>query len=76
LTTPGHSSKTLRPADLEIIMASNTQETRYKRSLRRKNMGKERKRKVRANGSTPAFAIHTPEADGNAPSMVGPKSDS
>ena len=57
-------------------MASNTQETRYKRHLRRKNMGKERKRKIRANGTTPAFAIHTPEADSNAPSMVSPKSDS
>lgn len=54
-------------------MASNTQETRYKRHLRRKNMGKERKRKIRANGTTPAFPIHTPEADANAPSMVSPK---
>jgi len=57
-------------------MASNTQETRYKRHLRRKNMGKERKRKLRIHGTTPAFAIHTPEADANAPSMVSPKSDS
>ena len=54
-------------------MASNTQETRYKRHLHRKNMGKERKRKIRANGTTPAFPIHTPEADANAPSMVSPK---
>ena len=48
-------------------MASNTTETRFKRSLRRKNMGKARKRKLRIHGTTPAFAIHTPEADANAP---------
>ncbi len=57
-------------------MASNTTETRFKRHLRHKNMGKERKRKARIHGTTPAFAIHTPEADANAPSMVSPKSDS
>lgn len=51
-------------------MASNTQETRYKRHLRRKNMGKGRKRKLRIHGTTPAFEIHTPEADANAPSMA------
>jgi len=57
-------------------MASNTTETRYKRHLRRKNMGKARKRNLRIHGTTPAFAIHTPEADANAPSMVSPKSES
>ncbi len=56
-------------------MASNTQETRFKRHLRRKNMGKERKRKLRIHGTTPAFAIHTPEADANAPAMVSPKAN-
>jgi len=56
-------------------MASNTQETRFKRHLRRKNMGKERKRKLRIHGTTPPFAIHTPEADANAPSMVSPKAN-
>ena len=54
-------------------MASNTQETRFKRHLRRKNMGKERKRKLRIHGTTPVFPIHTPEADANAPSMASPK---
>ena len=48
-------------------MASLTQTTRYRRRLRRKNAGKERKRKLRLHGTTPAFAIHTPEADKNAP---------
>jgi hypothetical protein len=76
LTTSFYGGKRLRPVDLEIIMASNTTETRFKRNLRRKNMGKERKRKLRIHGTTPAFAIHTPEADANAPSMVSPKSDS
>jgi hypothetical protein len=76
LTTAERSGKPVRPVDLEIIMASNTTETRFKRHLRHKNMGKERKRKARIHGTTPAFAIHTPEADANAPSMVSPKSDS
>ncbi|MEC7987329.1 MAG: hypothetical protein VX278_19315 [Myxococcota bacterium] len=51
-------------------MASLTQTTRYRRKLRRKNAGKERKRALRLHGTTPAFPIHTPEADANAPAEV------
>lgn len=48
-------------------MASYTKFTRFRRKLRRANMGKERKAKIRAHGTTPKFPIHTPEADANAP---------
>ena len=54
-------------------MASNTTETRFKRNLRRKKMGKARKTKLQNQGTTPKFAIHTPEADNNAPDQVSPK---
>ena len=54
-------------------MASNTTETRFKRKLRRKKMGKARKTKLQNQGTTPKFDIHTPEADQNAPSQVSPK---
>ena len=39
-------------------MASLTKKTMNKRRSRKKNMGKDRKRTLRAKGSTPAFAIH------------------
>jgi hypothetical protein len=55
---------------LEQIMASNTQETRFKRHLRRKNAGRARKAKLRNHGTTPVFAIHTPEADALAPNQA------
>lgn len=48
-------------------MASNTKTTRYKRKLRNKNAGKPRKAALRSNGTTPVFAVHTAEADANAP---------
>lgn len=48
-------------------MASNTTETRFRRKLRRKKMGKIRKAKLRNHGTTPVFPVHTPEADANAP---------
>jgi hypothetical protein len=48
-------------------MASNTQTTRYRRKLRKKNAGKPRKAMLRGKGTTPSFAIHTAEADANAP---------
>ena len=51
-------------------MASNTQETRFKRKTRRKNAGRARKARLNNHGTTPAFAIHTAEADANAPSMA------
>lgn len=51
-------------------MASNTQETMFKRALRQKNAGKKAKRQRNNHGTTPKFAIHTPEADANAPDQV------
>ena len=47
-------------------MASTTQQTEYRRELRRNKAGRDRKRRVRRDGTTPAFPIHTPEADANA----------
>lgn len=51
-------------------MASLTQTTRFKRKLKKKNMGKVNKRLRKNHGTTPAFAIHTPEADKNAPNQA------
>jgi len=54
-------------------MASNTTETRFRRKLRRKKMGTKRKAKLRNQGTTPKFPVHTPEADANAPEQVSPQ---
>ena len=54
-------------------MASLTQKTKFRRSLRKKNAGRKRKNRLARHGTTPAFAIHTPEADKNAPNEVSPK---
>jgi len=51
-------------------MASNTQETRFKRKTRRSNAGKARKARLNNHGTTPKFPVHTAEADANAPSMA------
>ena len=51
----------------ESTMASNTSITQFRRKLRNKNAGSARKSKLRTEGTTPAFPIHTPEADANAP---------
>jgi hypothetical protein len=48
-------------------MASKTAVTEARRHIRRKNAGAARKAKLRNHGTTPAFPIHTPEADANAP---------
>lgn len=56
-------------------MASDTQKTEYRRSIRKDKMGKERKRFARNHGSTPAFPLHTPEADANAPDQAKPTSN-
>ena len=47
-------------------MASNTKLTRFRRALREKKKGRERKAQLRRNGSTPKFTVHTPEATANA----------
>ena len=53
-------------------MASNTAETQYKRKLRNKNAGKKAKAARNNHGTTPAFPLHTPEADANAPEQARP----
>ena len=51
-------------------MASNTQQTEYRRKLRGKNAGKQRKHDLENKGTTTAFPIHTAEADANAPDQA------
>jgi hypothetical protein len=48
-------------------MASKTNVTWKRREQRRKNAGKARKAANRNHGTTPPFAIHTPEVDAAAP---------
>ncbi len=48
-------------------MATLTKITKFRRHLRRRKMGTDRKRTVNAKGTTPPFPIHTPEVDANAP---------
>ena len=48
-------------------MASKTAVTQYRRKLRAKNFNKRARRARENKGTTPAFAIHTPEADAAAP---------
>jgi hypothetical protein len=48
-------------------MASNTAQTEFRRKQIHKNAGHARKAQLRIHGTTPPFAIHTPEADANAP---------
>jgi len=58
----------------DLNMASNTKQTKFRRKLRRRKMGTDRKAELRKNGTTPAFPIHTAEADANAPKeQVSPK---
>lgn len=51
-------------------MASNTQETRFKRKQRRSKMGRAAKARRANHGTTPVFPIHTPEADALAPNQA------
>lgn len=53
-------------------MSSPTQKTEYRRSIRKDRMGRDRKRAARNHGTTPAFPIHTPEADANCPAEARP----
>jgi hypothetical protein len=48
-------------------MASKTNQTQYRRKLRLKNQGGDRKRTLEAKGTTPVFPVHTPEVDAAAP---------
>jgi hypothetical protein len=51
-------------------MASRTNKSQNRRRIRKKNQGREAKRIRRNKGSTPAFSVHTPEADKNAPNQA------
>jgi hypothetical protein len=53
-------------------MVSNTQQTERIRARRHKNAGQRRKRWARAHG-TPAFPIHQPGYDPNAPDAPNAK---
>ncbi len=53
-------------------MASNTKITKFRRALRQKKAGRDAKILRNRDGSTPAFPIHTPEADKNAPNQAKP----
>jgi len=53
-------------------MASRTNQTMNRRRIRKKNQGRDAKRIRRNKGSTPAFPVHTPEADENAPNQAKP----
>lgn len=56
-------------------MATLTSITRFRRKIRRANMGKTRKAQLR-KGTTPAFPVHTPEVDAAAPAaQVSPKNN-
>lgn len=53
-------------------MASNTQETTFRRKTRAKNAGAKRKSRLQNHGTTPSFPVHTADADKNAPNEVSP----
>ncbi|MEZ4316037.1 MAG: hypothetical protein R3F61_00965 [Myxococcota bacterium] len=48
-------------------MATLTKITKFRRKLRRKKMGKERKAAEQSKGTTPVFEIHSADAVKNAP---------
>jgi hypothetical protein len=56
-------------------MASKTAQTEFRRMLRRKNAGKQARRTRDNVGSTPAFPVHTPEADANAAAKTSAKAE-
>jgi hypothetical protein len=53
-------------------MASKTKVTEYRRKIRKANANRKAKNHRANHGTTPAFPIHTPEADANAPAQVSP----
>jgi hypothetical protein len=54
-------------------MASKTAVTMNRRHARKVNSGHKAKRQRVLHGTTPAYEIHTPEADAAAPNQVSPK---
>jgi len=53
-------------------MSSNSKQTKFRRALRLKKSGRKAKNARTNHGTTPAFPIHTPEADANAPMQAKP----
>ena len=57
-------------------MATLTKITKFRRKLRRSKMGRARKAAAVIHGTTPAFPIHTADADANAPkAQLSPKAE-
>jgi hypothetical protein len=54
-------------------MASKTKTTEFRRHIRNRNAGRKRKNQLENYGSTPAFPLHTAEADANAPQEAKPQ---
>lgn len=54
-------------------MASHSQVTKKRRATRHDNAGRKAKRLRENLGTTPPFAIHTPEADANAEAKAAEK---
>lgn len=55
-------------------MATLTKITKFRRKLRRKRAGRDRKKLAESKGTTPVFPIHTPEIDAACPpAQVSPK---
>lgn len=57
-------------------MSSATQKTEFKRKRRHENAGRDRKARMARHGTTPAFPLHTAEADSNAPNQARTESES
>ena len=55
-------------------MASNSKQTKFRRMIRSRNAGRKAKNLREQNGTTPAFPIHTAEADANDQTQVSPNS--
>lgn len=49
-------------------MATKTAQTEFRRNLRRKNAGKQARRARENKGTTPAFPVHLPAAEGETKS--------
>jgi hypothetical protein len=52
-------------------MASKTALTTLRRKIRQQNAGRKARNQRENKGSTPAFPVHTPEADANAAKKGG-----
>ena len=56
-------------------MASLRKQTSFRRKLRRAKAGRDAKNRREKYGTTPKFAVHTPEADANAPNQARKSDD-